>query len=354
MAENQTIIDLLRRANSQLDAQNNEPGGADRPTPGLPSSALEPVMKGTLGAVGDVVGGIMGLPKQFMDASARDVLNLGDHTQPKESVGPAAEIAMNLAGFGAPAAERGAAGIFGGKLAKTADLRALQEAQQMTAGGKFSDDIFHDTGWFRGPADQKWRFEIPDNKMKLKYWPSGEGETARASVGALIDHPELYKAYPALQSAGLALSKDSRVPSGTGMFNPGQTGFASGGRIDVNAPDHKVARSVAGHELQHGVQAIEGFSFGTDPSHIAGLIEKGLKKNPELLGGNKWWDVVQKAEPLYYKTAGEVEARNVQNRLDFSPESRRGIGPWYTQDTNYAEQYHLDPLSGMLKALREK
>lgn len=296
----------------------------------------------------NMIGDLATLPKRAIENS-QFALESGNYD-------PAVpmEAAMTLATGGMPMAEKGAAGIFGGKLAKTADLKALQEAQQMTAGGKFSDDIFHDTGWFRSPADQKWRFEIPDNKMKLNYWPTGEGDTATASVGALVSHPELFKAYPNLQAVQMALTKDSRAPKGSGMFNPSESGMAHNAKIEVYAPDHRTGRSVGAHELQHAVQAIEDFSFGTDPSHIAGLIEKGLRKKPELLGGNKLWDVIKEAEPLYMKTAGEVEARNVQSRMDFSPESRRGISPWYTQDHVYADQYHLDPLTGMLKALREK
>lgn len=351
MADN-TIVNLLRQANDQLAAQGNEPGGADHPTAGPPSSVVEPMLKKGLGAAGGMLGGIMNMPKDLIDASAADVGTLGDHNYDKLSAGPAAEVAMTLAGGGMPMAERGAAGIFGGKLAQTADLRALQEAQAMTAGGKYADDIFHDTGWFRGPADQKWRFEIPDNGMKLNYWPTGEGDIARASTGALVSHPKLFEAYPGLQTVSMALGKDSRFPTGAGMYNPGKTGKTSGGLIEISAPDHKVARSVGAHELQHGVQAIEGFSFGTEPRHIAGLIEQGLRKKPELLQGNKFMDVVERAEPLYKGTAGEVEARNVQNRLDWSPESRRGIAPWYSQDTPYGSQFHLDPTTGMLKALR--
>lgn len=218
MPENQTIIDLLRRANAQLDAQNNEPGGADRPAPGSASSVLEPAVKGTLGAVGDVVGGIMGLPKQFMDASARDVYNLGDHTQPKESAGPAAEIAMNLAGFGAPAAEVGAAGIFGGKLGRGADIGKLNKAEMMAADGMLPDAVIKSAGWHRSPADNLWRYEIPDNKSAMKYFPDREGDKAFGSVESLFHHPDAFKAYPELRGQKLTLTKDSSSPTGSGLY----------------------------------------------------------------------------------------------------------------------------------------
>jgi Large polyvalent protein associated domain 23 len=347
MAENQTIIDLLRRANTQLDAQNNEPGGADRPTPGMPSSALEPAMKGTLGAVGDVVGGIMGLPKQFMDASARDVYNLGDHTQPKESAGPAAEIAMNLAGFGAPAAERGAAGIFGGKLGVGADLGKLNKAEMMAADGMLPDAVRYSTGWHRSPADQLWRYEIPDNRSAMKYMPDGEGNKAIGSVESLFAHPDLYRAYPEVRGYSMELARDSSRPGGSGLFD------SNAKKLWVNAPDMRTARDVTLHELQHGVQGIEGFSPGANPNYYAGQIEKGLRKNPELGGVYDFDTIKDQANHLYKGTAGEVEARNVQARKDMSAPKRESIHPWMTQDTPYLEQYHFDPVAETVRALRQ-
>jgi len=37
-------------------------------------------------------------------------------------------------------------------------------------------------------------------------------------------------------------------------------------------------------------------------------------------------------EQTYYRLGGEVEARNVQNRRDYTPEQRRASPPWTTQD----------------------
>jgi len=55
-----------------------------------------------------------------------------------------------------------AAGIFGGRLAQTADHAALGRAEDMARKGADRDAIWNDTGWFQG-SDGKWRFEIPDN-----------------------------------------------------------------------------------------------------------------------------------------------------------------------------------------------
>ena len=47
-------------------------------------------------------------------------------------------------------------------------------------------------------------------------------------------------------------------------------------------------------------------------------------------GGTVWWD--GSPHELYARLAGEVEARNVQKRLDMSPEERAAVPPWKTED----------------------
>ena len=58
-------------------------------------------------------------------------------------------------------------GIFGGVNAKTADLPALGRAEAAELEGKTAEQIWQDTGWFRG-ADGKWRFEIDDSAAAFK------------------------------------------------------------------------------------------------------------------------------------------------------------------------------------------
>jgi hypothetical protein len=41
---------------------------------------------------------------------------------------------------------------------------------------------------------------------------------------------------------------------------------------------------------------------------------------------------------VYRRMAGEVEARNVQTRMNMTPEQRRATPPWATQDVPYDQQ----------------
>lgn len=263
-----------------------------------------------------------------------------------DMIKPARDMAMQFGAIGLPMSKPGSAGIFGGKLAQGADLQALKEAQNMAAKGVHPTNVMNDTGWFRGPADQQWRFEIPDNKAALKYMPSTEGDLASGSAASLMHHPELYKNYPQLQSSGMTITRQSGEPSGLWANNT----------ANVVAPNMAQGRSVGLHELQHGVQGIEGFSPGNNPAYYAYQIEKGMKNNPEQFKNYDFNELSNQAHDLYHRTAGEVEARNVQHRADFSPTLRRQpeAMPWLTQDTPYIDQFHFNPVTSTLTALRDK
>jgi hypothetical protein len=156
--------------------------------------------------------------------------------------------ALPLGGGLASAATRDGAsvGIFGGKLAKTADLSALEKAQQAKAAGVPREQIWKDTGWFEG-VDGKWRFEIDDSKANMHALYNNDGE-----IGQLTDafvHDPLFNAYPSLDRVTLAL--DKRL-GGNASFN------ARSNEIRV-APGNT---SAVLHEAQHAIQDKEWFGAG--------------------------------------------------------------------------------------------
>lgn len=57
---------------------------------------------------------------------------------------------------------------YAGEKAKNADKAALSTAKEMEEGGTDAETIRQKTGWFRG-ADGKWRWEIDDSGMKLRF-----------------------------------------------------------------------------------------------------------------------------------------------------------------------------------------
>lgn len=289
-----------------------------------------------------VLSGIMNFPKHLIDQAAQFDPN-DIHGSTARVAPAAAEMAVALMGGGAPAAEKGAAGIFGGRLAKTADIEKLIEANKMNEAGKSPAAIWGDTGWFKSPTDSKWKFEISDDKSRmvnhgLDY--SKEGTMNKGPAEAMVQHPELFKAYPSLTSIPFYNSVHSNPLNGigAGAWHP----F---GGLEVAAPSLVHAKSVALHELQHGVQQIENFAKGGNPSMMAEYKELKPSKLPLH---------EQKADPYdtYRRLAGEVESRNVQDRMDFDPIHRTMVSPWETHDTKYRDQLIYDPFKDIIKSLR--
>jgi len=290
--------------------------------------------------------------------------------QRREQVDVAMPIALSAAGTRIPFAKRGELGIFGGKLAAGADLAKLEDAVALAAKGAPREEIWASTGWFKG-SDDKWRFEIPDNRMRVE--GSGSG-----TWGKLIKHREYYRNYPE------ARRNIAHV----------EPGLASGmhhgdGTISVSGGNPTATSSVALHEMQHATQKKEGFARGGTPGspelkrvaqdisqaganrfamldnqmrdfQIRALEQLGIKQadrdySRSMVEAAKEWGRLypdkakarmraledmetRGASSVYERLAGEVEARNVQKRQFLTPAQRRDKPPWQTQDTPDEQQ----------------
>lgn len=184
-----------------------------------------------------------------------------------------------------------AIGLFGGPLAKGADLAALARAKSMAEAGTHPTNIWKDTGWFQGP-DNKWRFEIPDTNAQ---WLRSPKRGSTDTMKDVLSHPELYAAYPEL--ADIWAEPIRKGTSTLGEYYPSDHSYRGGIRIQNKIAD---PRSTALHELQHAIQQREGFDPGAS----------------SRIGWDKYW-----------RNPGEVEARNVQERLKMTPEERRNVPP---------------------------
>ena len=190
--------------------------------------------------------------------------------------------------------------VFAGPNARTANLAALQTAQQMETQGANANAIRQETGWFRG-MDGKWRYEISDEGMK--YYRSGDaaftqnhpeyaeyqelsnkmlygtitpdeharllelGETwgkeprrlqDRLSGGAarlqdIIRHNELFEAYPELRGVSVRFAP---MGSDRGQYNR-RTNTITLNESIKNAPENTIV-----HEVQHAIQEAEDFAGG--------------------------------------------------------------------------------------------
>jgi hypothetical protein len=118
----------------------------------------------------------------------------GGAWSPQDVTKMALDVGMLGAPVGAATAPAGALGMFAGKAAKTADRAALARAEAMEQAGADAAKVWDETGWFRG-ADDKWRFEIPDDTAKLTL--SGRTkETMADDLSRMMFHRNAYDAYP--------------------------------------------------------------------------------------------------------------------------------------------------------------
>lgn len=140
-------------------------------------------------------------------------------------------------------------------------------------------------------------------------------------LGELLDYPELYEAYPDLKSLPVYFED-------LGMFAKGKLELTLMGdypdSISVNEMlDGESLRSTLLHEVQHAIQSVERFAQGGSPSNArrALVARAGLAENDELTERLKG----KSDGELYLRLAGEIEARNVQLRRNWSAEKRAAI-----------------------------
>ena len=193
--------------------------------------------------------------------------------------------------------------------ARTADSAALRRAEALEKSGTDNETIRQETGWYRG-MDGQWRFEIDDsgaafsrsgeaqynadnadyarytqlmNRMLTgelteaehaellgldKKNGSTKKELARridegnATLRDIMRHNALFEAYPEIAETKV---KFADMPSGTaGSYNRETNTITLDTKLKYDANE---ALDALMHEVQHRVQAAEGFASGTNPGY---------------------------------------------------------------------------------------
>lgn len=193
--------------------------------------------------------------------------------------------------------------------ARTADSAALRRAEALEKSGTDNETIRQETGWYRG-MDGQWRFEIDDsgaafsrtgeaqysadnadyarytqlmNRMLTgdlteaehaellgldKKNGSTKKELARridegnATLRDIMQHNALFEAYPEIAETKV---KFADMPSGTaGSYNRETNTITLDTKLKYDANE---ALDALMHEVQHRVQAAEGFAGGTNPGY---------------------------------------------------------------------------------------
>lgn len=160
---------------------------------------------------------------------------------------------------------------FIGARAATADKHALVTAQDRLSAGEDAETVRQETGWFQG-KDGKWRFEISDAGAQLaqqvyfaergKWYPSrfladardhGSDTGGTGTLGDCAGASSPVRCLPrAARHAGDGkIRKDQESGAFDGPLHNGNS-LGNEGRL----------LSVLLHEIQHGIQNIEGFATG--------------------------------------------------------------------------------------------
>ena len=91
---------------------------------------------------------------------------------------------------------------FAGEKAITANVGKLDQAKAMLEKGANEVEIWQKTGWFKD-KDGAWKFEIGDSKARLNLNFKSGGR-----LGELLEHEELFKAYPELKDISVKKISD--------------------------------------------------------------------------------------------------------------------------------------------------
>lgn len=189
-----------------------------------------------------------------------------------------------------------------GPKAKNAPLSSMNLAESMERKGKKAEDIFKQTGWFRGP-DQMWRFEIDDSPAKLINLDTHLKKPSAGLIGALmgkkpagmpawykgnvraatniklpdlLHHPKLFEAYPFLNQMRVNVIVGKGVPDsreGGALVFREDGGKLIYSPIQIRAKDQAGVLPTLVHELQHYFQKKEGFATGSNTSQRKGDFE---------------------------------------------------------------------------------
>lgn len=153
---------------------------------------------------------------------------------------------------------------------KTYRMDNLKVAEEMERGKKDAKAIKLATGWERG-ADGKWRYEMPDAKIKDMKDIGGGHIVKRfdddmlwndGKLANVIDAPGLFEAYPQLKNVRIDTDAIMNDMPSNGEYN------AKTNTITIHADELKYMNSILNHEIQHAIQYIEGFAKGGSPEQM--------------------------------------------------------------------------------------
>lgn len=186
-----------------------------------------------------------------------------------------------------------------------------ESALGMEKDGYSPEKIRLATGWFRGPYDNEWRREVADDLARVtdtfRDLPetmlfAGFGKKNEIPLSLALNHPELFRAYPDLNSVKVIRQKGVMDFGGLqGWFDPDTN------TINIT-PYAKDPESTLLHEVQHWIQEKEGFATGGNQD---AAIEMA---NPDLIE-SALGRVLEKKKGDIVRIGREIEDWSVAEKI---------------------------------------
>ena len=266
-----------------------------------------------------------------------------------------------------------------------------------------NEELFNETGWFVG-LDGKWRFETDYIEDIFEDWDDAArliqlkrkkddfkldedakrglaaGQTENVpfmeltdeeqvefnalekklatptSLYSLCKNKDLFKRYPALKDLKVAFVREGNALKKGAFYDATRT-------ITLNVENLETPYETLAHEIQHAIQALEGFAKGSNPGQMSDAlgaawtlsIERSLSPRDEKLSNKNTSERIAatlmrlvdeaagmfNADDAYRLVSGEIEAREAESRVRMSPEERARETPgyFYGVDRRYTSAY---------------
>lgn len=231
------------------------------------------------------------------------------------------------------------------------DQKAADTASELEKSGSNRDDIWRQTGTVRLP-DGNWAQEVDDSNMSWRdgiFNSSGQlNKKHTDSAENTINAPNLFAAYPQLRNYTMTLDRQSNSPGVSGYSrNREIASFTRPDKEGFTRTPNEILNNTA-HELGgHAVQDQEGWAPGSTPGasgdHAQRVVGTPLDIRSQEVRNND--DRIQKMlardipdttaniaalrlrYPIYSSQAGEIAAREVQDRQNMNADERRATTP---------------------------
>lgn len=235
---------------------------------------------------------------RLKQSSDRDYANAQQLVRDPLNASP--ELMSQITNQGASLSGFAPVGMLVGKTA--AGMAPLaQKAQQLAAQGYPEYKITELTGLEKVPTPNgfQWGKQISDAGATLNKEAFDNLKIMKGTpLSAVLDHPELYKAYPDLKDLSVEqLGVIFRGPNMAGLYDPTKDLIELNKHLTYGDKGYKDALSTLLHEVQHAIQKRESWPGGTNPGQFTpsstkriktslAKIEDDLAKEAALLSGN--------------------------------------------------------------------